>query len=225
MLSYQRHATLLGLKSDTDAWVYTTYDLHATIDNLVRRTDAYPCVAMGTVVTRSHLGGSDNVFHVSNNTEVFHTFWLTVAGALDYSPRSGSQTYPEQSRFHQAALYFSPRAGFRSVINPHIQVYGNVSRSIQPAQDWQYLSGNLYTSGIATGLTKDWSMLKPQTATTFEVGTSGDYAGTQWSLSYYHSAVHNELLSVMTPTSQLYNHPPYGNALSLIHISEPTRPY
>ncbi len=217
VLSYQRHDTLFGLKSDTDVGVYTTHDLHATIDNRVRRADAYPGVAIGTLVTRSHLGGSDNVFHVSNNTEVFHNFWLTVAGALDYSPRSGSQTYPEKSRFSQDALYFSPRAGFRYVINPHIQVYGNVSRSVQPAQDWQYLSGNLYTSGIATGLTKDWSMLKPQTATTFEVGTSGEYAGTQWSLSYYHSAVRNELLSVMTPTSQLYNNATYGNASPTTH--------
>ncbi|GCE90829.1 outer membrane siderophore receptor [Komagataeibacter diospyri] len=217
MVNYTRQDRLLGHASDTDIGIYTSHDLDATIDNRVRRRAAYPGYALGTLVTRSHLGGSDTVFHVRNNTEIFHNFWLTAAGALSYTPRSGSQTYPQTSSFSQNALYFAPRAGFRYVITPNVEVYGNVSRSVQSPQDWQYLSGANYTSGIATGLTKDWANLRPQTATTFEVGTSGHFAGTEWSVTYYHSAVHNELLAVATPNSILYNNSTYGNASPTTH--------
>lgn len=217
MVDYTRHDNLLGHNSDTDIGIYTSHDLTATIDNRVRVKSAYPDYAIGKLVTRSHLGGSDTVLHVRNNTEIFHNFWLTAAGALSYTPRSGSQTYPQTSSFSQNALYFAPRAGFRYVITPNVEIYGNVTRSVQSPQDWQYLSGAVYTSGIAKGLTSGWVNLKPQTATTFEFGTNGHFKGTEWSVSYYHSAVHNELLSVMTPLSELYNNATYGNASATTH--------
>lgn len=214
---YLRNDKIFGHRSDTTVGIYTTHDLDNDILNRVRRTAAYPGTPMGTLLTRTKLGGSSTVFHASNNTEIFRNFWLTAAGALSYDPRSGSVVYPVRNHFSTAPVYFAPRGGFRYQITPDIRIYGNVSRSVQSAQDWQFLSGSLYAGGLAKGLTEGWQKLTPQTATTFEIGSEGTVWGQQWSISYYHSAVHNELLSVVTPTSQLYNSAVFSNASPTTH--------
>lgn len=218
VVKYTRSDKILGHHSDTTIGVYTTHDLGGNnILNKVRRAEAYPTTPLGTVLTKTKLGGSSTVFHVSNNTEIFKNFWLTEGGALSYDPRSGSMVSPIQNHFSSKPLYFAPRGGFRYQVTPDIRVYGNVTRSVQAAQDWQFLSGSLFQSGAAKGLTQGWQNLKPQTATTFEIGTEGTIAGQQWSLSYYHSAVRNELLSVVTPTSQLFNSAVLSNASPTTH--------
>ncbi|GBQ94917.1 TonB-dependent receptor [Gluconacetobacter liquefaciens] len=218
VINYTRNDTILGHKSETTAGIYATGDLPGSnFMNLVRRQAAYPGVPVGTLLTKQKLGGSSTLFHVSNNTEIFKNFWLTAGGGLSYDPRSGSVVYPVQNHFSTAPLNFAPRGGFRYQFTPDIRIYGNVSRSVQSAQDWQFLSGSRYTSGLAQGQTEGWQKLEPQTATTFEVGSEGTYKGQHWSVSYYHSAVHNELLSAVTAVSQLYNSAVFTNASRTTH--------
>ncbi|MFT8564396.1 MAG: TonB-dependent receptor [Acetobacter orientalis] len=218
VVRYLRNDKIFGHKSDTTLGVYATGDLPGSqFYNVVRRAAAYPTIPLGTLLNRQKLGGSSTVFHVSNNTEIFKNFWLTAGGALSYDPRSGSVRYPVVNHFSTHPLNFAPRGGFRYQITPDIRLYGNVSRSVQSAQDWQFLSGSRYTTGPATGMTEGWQKLEPQTATTFEVGTEGTWRGQHWSLSYYHSAVHNELLQVVTPVSQLYNSAVFSNASRTTH--------
>ncbi|MBB3883751.1 TonB-dependent receptor family protein [Acetobacter oeni] len=219
-VDYQRHDSLLGHASDTDIGIYTSHDLQSRIEARVRIPSAFAAQGGGAfnqLITNSNLAASDTVFHVRNNTEVFKNFFLTAAGALTYNPRAGTQNFPEYSSFSQSSLFFAPRGGFRYVINPNVEFYGNVSRSVQQAQDWQYLAGTAYTSGLATGYPHEWEKLRPQTATTFEAGTTGHYLGTEWSVTYYHSAVHNELLQVATPEQVLLNTSSYGNASPTTH--------
>jgi len=219
-IKYSRNDRVFGHKSDTTAGIYATGDLPGSdFMNLVRRQAAYPNVPVGTLLTKQKLGGSSTVFHVSNNTEVFRNFWLTAGGGLSYDPRSGSVVYPVRNHFSTAPLNFAPRGGFRYQFTPDIRIYGNVSRSVQSAQDWQFLSGKQYTSGLAKGQTEGWQKLEPQTATTFEIGSEGTYKSQRWSVSYYHSAVHNELLSAVTADSQLYNSAVFTNASRTTHSS------
>ncbi|NHO33701.1 TonB-dependent receptor family protein [Acetobacter fallax] len=218
VLKYSRQDVIAGHKSDTLFGIDTYTDLDAWRSLRVRSsTGLYAGLPVGFMLHHATYGGTDNYFHIRNNTEIFHNFWLTAAGALGFVQRSTSVTYPTQSSIGTSSVNFAPRGGFRYVISPHVEVYGNVSRSLQPANDWQLLSGPVYTSGPAQNLNSGGVALKNQTATTFEIGTTGNYAQNKWSLTYYHSAVHNELLSVMTPLSQLYGNATYSNASPTTH--------
>ncbi|MBV1829838.1 TonB-dependent receptor [Komagataeibacter sp. AV436] len=219
MLDYTRSDTLFGRKSETHVGVYTTAILSLWETQSVKDLTHYASYGahVGQLISHDTFGGSTTTFHISNNYELFHNFWLTTAGALTYAPRQIAVTYPTYSDLHTQSLYFQPRAGFRYVVNPHIQFYGNVTRGEEPQTIWRYLTGPLYTSGLATGQNAGGTNIKPSTSTTFEVGTEGNWRGTDWSLTYYHSAIRNELLSVMTPESQLYNEVLNANASPTTH--------
>lgn len=220
VVNYTRKDNFFGHKSNTTVGVYTTVNVGNNVYNYrVRSPSAYAAygLPMGALVNRWLRWGSNTVFHVSNDTEVVRNLWLTAGGALSYTPRSGSTTYPVQNHFSTNPLYFAPRGGFRYQITPDIRVYGNVTRSVQSPTDYDILSGVQYQSGPAKGLTEGFQRLKPQTATTFEVGSEGTFKGQHWSISYYHSAVRNELLSVMTTTSALYNTSVLSNASPTTH--------
>lgn len=220
VVDYTRKDRIWGHKSNTNLGVYTTVDVgYNYYDYRVRSTSAYASYGLpfGASVNRWHRGGSNTIWHLSNETEVYKNLWLTAAGALSYMPRSTTTTYPVQSHFSVNPLYFAPRGGFRYQATPDIRIYGNVTRSVQSATDNDFLSGSQYQSGPATGLTEGYQRLKPQTATTFEIGSEGTFKGQHWSVSYYHSAVRNELLSVMTATSALYNTAVLSNASPTTH--------
>ncbi|GEL64991.1 TonB-dependent receptor family protein [Kozakia baliensis] len=218
VLRYSRDDKLWGHKSETLFGIDTYTDLEAWQTNRSRtRTGIYANVPFGTILRHANYGGTDNYFHIRNNFELFHNFWLTAAGALDFVQRSTNVSYATQSSVGTSSVGFTPRGGFRYVISPHVSIYGNVSRSFQPANDWQLLSGALYTSGPAQGLNSSGVKLDNQTATTYEVGTSGNWLNNRWSVSYYYSSVHDELLSVMTPQSQLYGNATYSNATPTVH--------
>ncbi|WP_233582182.1 MULTISPECIES: TonB-dependent receptor domain-containing protein [unclassified Asaia] len=218
VLRYSRDDRMWGHKSETLFGIDTYTDLEAWQTNRSRtNTGIYAKIPFGTVLRHSNYGGTDNYFHIRNNFELFHNFWLTAAGALDFVQRSTEVTYPTQSSVGTSGLGFTPRGGFRYVISPHVSIYGNVSRSFQPPNDWQLLSGALYTSGPAQGLNASGVKLDNQTATTYEAGTRGEWKNNRWSVSYYYSDVRNELLSVMTPLSQLYGAATYSNASPTTH--------
>jgi len=218
VLAYTRTDRILGHESNTEFGIDTYSDLDAWQTNRVRiPTGLYAGLPDGYLVRHSTYGGTDNYFHIRNNFQVTHNFWITTAGALAFIQRSTGVTYPTQSHVSQSSVNFAPRAGFRYQVTPRIELYGNVSRSIQPANDWQLLSGAVYTSGLASNMNSGGVKLDNQTATTFEVGSQGSFARNHWSISYYHSAVHNELLTVMTPQSQLYGTTVYSNASPTTH--------
>ncbi|GAN91720.1 TonB-dependent outer membrane siderophore receptor [Gluconobacter frateurii M-2] len=218
VIRYSRKDKLWGRSNDILFGIDTYSDLDAWQTTRTRTyTGTYAGVPLGTKIRHATYGGTDNYFHIRDNFELFHNFWLTAAGALDFVQRSTAVTYPTQSSLGTSAVGFTPRGGFRYVINPHVSVYGNVSRSFQPPNDWQLLSGTNYTTGPAAGLTATGASLENQTATTYEIGTTGNWLHNKWSLTYYYSSVRNELLSVMTPLSQLYGNATYSNASPTVH--------
>ncbi|MFT8789271.1 MAG: TonB-dependent receptor [Komagataeibacter saccharivorans] len=223
VLNYDRHDVLRGHKSDTQVGILSYSDIEAWQRNRIRVSSVFGGVADGTLLRNVKYGGTENYFHLRNNTEVVHNLWLTAAGALAFIKRTSDVTYPNRSDLHTASVNFVPRGGFRYIPDPHIEIYGNVSRSIQPPNDWNYnYAGNYYNAAsyplqATAGENSTSGRLRNQTATTFEIGTTGHYFHNKWSLTYYHSSVHNELLTITTPASLAAGTSIYGNASPTTH--------
>lgn len=86
--------------------------------------------------------------------------------------RSGEKSYD----------FFNPKLGVLWQVSPKWQVYGNVSRSAEPPTfgDMSFATSN------------DLDRLKPQRATTFEIGTRGEAGDFGWDASLYHARIKDE---------------------------------
>ncbi len=83
---------------------------------------------------------------------------------------------------------FSPKLGLLYEVDPKTQIYFNASRSFEPP-----------TLGEATPAGNGLLPLKPQTATTLELGTRGQRGRVSWDFSYYYAWVERELLGLGSP--------------------------
>ncbi|RZA26022.1 MAG: TonB-dependent receptor, partial [Proteobacteria bacterium] len=94
---------------------------------------------------------------------------------LSDGDQSGRKTYD----------LWSPKIGILWDVQPDWQIFGNVSRSAEvPSYD-----ANIITAAID---------VKPQRATTYEVGTRGRSGGLGWDVSLYRSEITNELQCLTT---------------------------
>ncbi|MSR42798.1 MAG: TonB-dependent receptor [Pedosphaera sp.] len=108
-----------------------------------------------------------------------------VAGAqASRAVRKLEDRLPGTQSNEQSFFEIIPKAGLRYDHTDKVQFYGNVSRSFEPPT-----FGELYQSGIA-------KYLDAQTGTTVELGTRGESGRFTWDLSWYHSWLRNELLTV-----------------------------
>lgn len=205
VLNYIRQDTLFGHQSNTTIGLRTTKTLpNSGGSEYVRvptgNTAGY---APGTKTRDYSYLGSDSVLHIGNDLELVPDLWLTTGLAAIYTRRETTVTYPDgQAPTSQHDWDYAPRVGLRYEFTPQLQVYGNLSRSVEPPHAWSMIWGsNKYFapgSGPATGLTREGVNLDNQTATTLEVGGRGEAWFGQWDLALYHSRVRHELLSVET---------------------------
>ena len=219
-LQYSRNDTILGHESDTHIGFFSTTHLDGYQNSVIRIPSAYtPAQPFGALVQRSTYGGSDNNLHIGNDTNIWRNLWFTAGGSLIYAQRSTGITIPvsETPSYHLDSLNFAPRAGLRYAFTPHLQIFANVSRSVEPPNDWEFLGATPFTSGPRNGLNSGAVKLRDETATTFEVGSSGTVHGNEWSVDYYHSAVRNELLSVNSLESLQSSSANYSNASPTTH--------
>ena len=207
-LNYTRRHTLFGLNSSTTIGWRSTTNLPSSTS---RETAALPInvESGGTTITYpagtlmrdyEHLG-SDNVLHFSNDTELMPDLWLTSGLALIHTRREAEVTWPATGdRLSEHTWDYAPRLGLRYQLNPDVQLFGNISRSVEPPHAWSMLwssplrfptSNQPWSNRQSTAISLD-----NQTATTFEVGGRGDSALGQWELTYYYSQVRHELLTV-----------------------------
>lgn len=207
-LNYTRRHTLFGLNSVTTIGWRSTTNLPSSTS---RETAALPInvESGGTTITYpagtlmrdyEHLG-SDNVLHFSNDTELMPDLWLTSGLALIHTRREAEVTWPATGdRLSEHTWDYAPRLGLRYQLNPDVQLFGNISRSVEPPHAWSMLwssplrfptSNQPWSNRQSTAISLD-----NQTATTFEVGGRGDSALGQWELTYYYSQVRHELLTV-----------------------------
>lgn len=185
MLNYVRRDTLFGHQSKTTVgWRTTKHLPNSGASQFARDGDVF-----GPRTRDFSYQGSDTVLHVDNDLELIPDLWLTSGLAMIYTRRESDVTYPHNGgKVSQHDWDYAPRLGLRYDISPQLQVYGNLSRSVEPPHPWSLI----WSSTVATQPIE----MQNQTATTLELGTRGDSALGRWDLAWYYSQVRHELLAV-----------------------------
>ncbi|MCD5994060.1 TonB-dependent receptor [Pseudomonas sp. CDFA 602] len=204
-LNYIRQDTLFGLQSNTTLGLRTTRGMP---DNGASEYVRVPAgntagYAPGTRTRDYSYLGSDSVLHLSNDLELIPDLWLTTGLAAIYTRRETEVTYPAtQQAVSTHDWDYASRLGLRYDFNPTMQVYSNLSRSVEPPHAWSMIWGSnrFFPAGscAATGLQSVGVKLENQTATTLELGSRGEAGFGNWQLGWYYSQVKHELLSVET---------------------------
>lgn len=201
---YKRRDTLWGRQSQSTLGLRVTRHLpNDGASEFVRiptgNTAGY---APGTLIRNFTYQGSDTVLHAGNDLEIADDLWLTTGLAAIYTRRESDVTYPQAGG--KTSLHdwdYAPRVGLRYQVTPDLQLFGNLSRSVEAPHPWSLIySSNVRFpagSGVATGAQRDPVKLQNQTATTLEIGGRGDSTLGQWSLAWYYAQVRHELLSVL----------------------------
>lgn len=207
VLDYQRTDTLFGRESVTRAGILSvdhikgyqkTYNRY-TIDPGTGNPHVSKLPA-GTLLRTATYDGADRNFYVSNTSEPVEGLKVQLGAALLNIIRATEVVYPVTNEpYHRNSWDYTTRFGLQYHATPDIQLYGNVSRSVEPANDWSHLSSPpSFTSGPAITQPRRGLPLKDQTAWTVEAGARGTtpILG-QWNVSVYRAWVKNELLSVI----------------------------
>ncbi|WP_394304451.1 TonB-dependent receptor family protein [Pseudomonas danubii] len=205
---YKRRDTLWGRESRSTLGLRVTKHLpNDGASEFVRiPTGNTASYAPGTRIRNFTYQGSDTVLHFGNDLEIADDLWLTTGLAAIYTRRESAVTYPEGGGKTSLGDWdYAPRLGLRYQLTPNVQLFGNLSRSVEAPHPWSLIySSNLRFpagSGVATGAQRDPIKLRNQTATTLELGGRGDSGLGQWSLAWYYAQVRHELLSVLPDPS------------------------
>ncbi|WP_350024062.1 TonB-dependent receptor family protein [Pseudomonas protegens] len=203
-LDYKRRDSLWGLESRSTLGLRVTKHLpNDGASEFVRiPTGNTKTYAPGTRIRNFTYQGSDTVLHVGNDLEIAEDLWLTTGLAAIYTRRESAVTYPEGGGKTSLGDWdYAPRLGLRYQLNPDLQLFANLSRSVEAPHPWSliYSANQRFPagSGVATGAQRDPVKLRNQTATTLELGGRGDSSLGQWSLAWYYAQVRHELLSVL----------------------------
>lgn len=194
-LDYHRRDTLAGHQSNTTLGWRTTKHLPNTgASEFVRVPEASNGLRpVGTRTRDFSYQGSDTVVHLSNDLELIPDLWLTTGLAMIYTRRESAVSYPAQGgKVSQHDWDYAPRLGLRYEIDPELQVYANLSRSVEPPHPWALIWSS---PPVAGGQIQPIEM-QNQTATTFELGARGEAAIGRWDLAWYYAQVRHELLAV-----------------------------
>lgn len=154
----------------------------------------------GTLTRIATYDGADRNLHLSNTSEPLEGLKVTLGAALLNIYRATEVTFPVTNEpYREKNWDYTARFGLAYQATPTIQLYGNVSRSVEPANDWSYLTvPPAFTSGVAITQARRALPLEYQTAWTAELGARGDSPiFGHWEISAYRAHVRNELLSVI----------------------------
>ena len=182
-LNYVRRDTLFGHDSKTTVgWRTTKHLPNSGASQFARSGDVF-----GPRSRDFTYQGSDTVVHIGNDLELIPNLWLTSGLAMVYTRRESAVTWPDNGgKVSQHDWDYAPRLGLRYDISPQLQVYGNLSRSVEPPHPWALI----WSSPVATQPIE----MQNQTATTLELGARGDSLLGRWDLAWYYSQVRHELL-------------------------------
>ncbi|MBV4507894.1 TonB-dependent receptor [Pseudomonas sp. BW13M1] len=185
-LNYMRRDTLFGHESKTTlGWRATKHLPNSGASQFARPGGDN----FGARSRDFSYQGSDTVLHAGNDLELIPNLWLTTGLAMIYTRRESDVTYPSSGgKVSQHDWDYAPRLGLRYDIRPDLQVYGNLSRSVEPPHPWSLV----WSAPVANQPMK----MQNQTATTLELGARGDSALGRWDLAWYYAQVRHELLNV-----------------------------
>ncbi|SDQ59330.1 iron complex outermembrane recepter protein [Pseudomonas sp. UC 17F4] len=189
-LKYTRSDQLFGLPSTTTVGWSSTQHIRSGVRTYSGDKD------LGRLQKQVEYDGSfDHVFSLGNDLGLTDNLYLSTGLSaievkrnvdVNFSDRPNTSGIPSHYRYQQWKL--APRLGLRYYLTPDVQVFGNVSRSIDPPSSWSS-SG----SGVTTNFAKT---LVPQSANTVELGIRGRSDIFDGSLTLYKSWIKDELLNV-----------------------------
>lgn len=139
--------------------------------------------------TGTFRGAADNVALVTNDLEISHDFWLTTGLQLINTRRYSDIVFPVYNHSSRVSYYLAPRIGLLYNLTPDVQAFANGTRSVEPENSWAFSGGPTPTQLFSRNL-------REQTAWTGEAGARVKVGIFQGSVSYYRSAIRNELVSV-----------------------------
>lgn len=186
-LKYLRQDQLFGLASKSTLGLLSTKQLDGDVHTYGNNPDLANYGRLLKVADYS--GSADHVLFASNDLEVAPDLWLTTGLSWINNRRDSEITFPVTDKYSRNSHNWAPRVGLRYDITPDVQLFSNLSKSVEPANSWSYASGSTSTALYH----KD---LKEQKAVTFEVGARARAGIFEGSLSVYRSEVENELLTV-----------------------------
>ena len=179
--------TFLGLPSDSSVTFSTTQAYLADVTAHRRSTGA-------TVQKTDYTGSRDTVFSLGNELQLGDRTWLSSGVSLinvkrkaqiEYTTMVNTSQFPSGVEYTETDI--APRLGVRYQLTPDFELFGNVSRSVDPPVTWQLGSTSVpYIRDV-----------KPQKANTVEIGIRGGQGIFDGSLTVYRSWVQKELLSVV----------------------------
>jgi iron complex outermembrane receptor protein len=219
VLNYTRTDTLFGrdsvttfgiLSADNTRGWQATYNRY-TIDPGTNAA-AVSKTPAGTLTRFATYDGADRNIHLSNISEPLPGLKVTLGAALlniyratkvvypaTYEDPANRGTFIPNQPYSRNSWDYTVRYGLQYAVAPDVQLYGNVSRSVEPANDWSHLTvPPSFISGVAITQARAGLALKDQTAWTVEVGARGNTPiFGNWEISLYRAWVRNELLSVI----------------------------
>nr|WP_240326987.1 TonB-dependent receptor [Pseudomonas parafulva] len=179
--------TFLGLNSDSTVTFSNTRADLADVKSHFRATRLKQ-------QETNYTGSRDTVFSLGNELQLSDNVWLSSGlsfidvkrkAEIEYTSGSNTTAFPNGVEYEEHDI--APRIGLRYKLTPEFEVFGNVSRSIDPPVTWQLGStGTPYIRDV-----------RPQKANTVEFGIRGGHGIFDGSLTLYRSWVQKELLSVV----------------------------
>ena len=179
--------TFLGLPSDSSVTFSNTQSYLADVKSHSQTTGA-------TLQKTDYTGSRDTVFSLGNELQLNDKTWLSSGLSLinvkrkadiKFTTGVNTSTFPNGVDYTETDL--APRLGLRYQLTPEFELFGNVSRSVDPPVTWQLGStGTPYIRDV-----------RPQKANTVEFGIRGGHGIFDGSLTVYRSWVQKELLSVV----------------------------
>lgn len=179
--------TFLGLPSDSTVTFSTTRAYLADVKSHSRSTGLKQ-------QETDYTGSRDTVFSLGNDLQLTDNLWLSSGlsfieikrkAEIQYTTGTNTTDFPSGVKYEEHDI--APRLGLRYKLTPEFELFGNVSRSIDPPVTWQLGStGTPYIRDV-----------RPQKANTVEFGIRGGHGIFDGSLTLYRSWVQKELLSVV----------------------------
>lgn len=132
--------------------------------------------------------------YAENQHYVFDKLALITGGQLSYAVRNYNDRFNRNPNGNQTLnqdyVGVSPKIGLLYNLTPTTQVFANFNRSFEPPTSLELIQLGGTAGNVLT------SPLRAQTASTIEFGSRGSHKRIAWDMTYYHSWVRNELLTL-----------------------------
>lgn len=207
-LDYRHRHALFGHDSVTTVGLRVSHDLSADVHETLRfASNGYPA---GTNTRDFIHHGTNAVLHAGNDLALTPGLHLITGLALVHTRSEVRVTRPYTGENQSEHDWdYAPRLGLTWQATPQTQLFGNLSRSVEPPHPWSMIWGSdkyfAAGNGAASGRQRAAVHLDNQTAATLELGARGEVALGHWELTGYYANVRNELLNVeLRPAPDLF---------------------